>query len=90
MTPGIIDAHSHLGVYRLAGTAPSHEDGNEAVSPNTAEVWAEHSVWPQDPEIPAGARRRHHVADDPAGVGQSVRRPLGHAQECAGGDDAVQ
>src|SRR3546814_14565266 len=29
----------------------SHEDGNEAVAPNTAEVWAEHSVWPQDPKF---------------------------------------
>ena len=50
LTPGIIDAHSHLGVYPSPAT-PSHEDGNEAVSPNTAEVWAEHSVWPQDPKF---------------------------------------
>ena len=27
----------------------SHQDGNEMTSPNTAEVWVEHSVWPQDP-----------------------------------------
>jgi imidazolonepropionase-like amidohydrolase len=27
----------------------SLSDGNEATSPNTAQVWAEHSVWPQDP-----------------------------------------
>src|SRR5918994_1040058 len=26
-----------------------HIDGNEATSPVRAEVWAEHSVWPQDP-----------------------------------------
>src|SRR3546814_1357078 len=50
LTPGIIDAHSHPGVYPSPAT-PSHEDGNEAVSPNTAEVWAEHSVWPQDPKF---------------------------------------
>src|SRR3546814_2046474 len=50
VTPGIIDAHSHLGVYPSPGT-PSHQDGNEAVAPNTAEVWAEHSVWPQDPKF---------------------------------------
>ncbi|HWV61568.1 MAG TPA: amidohydrolase [Sphingopyxis sp.] len=50
LTPGIIDAHSHLGVYPSPAT-PSHDDGNEAVSPNTAEVWAEHSVWPQDPKF---------------------------------------
>ena len=50
VTPGIIDAHSHLGVNPSPAT-PSHEDSNEAVSPNTAEVWAEHSVWPQDPKF---------------------------------------
>lgn len=50
VTPGIIDAHSHLGVFSSPGT-PSHQDGNEAVAPNTAEVWAEHSVWPQDPKF---------------------------------------
>jgi imidazolonepropionase-like amidohydrolase len=27
----------------------AHSDGNEATQPNTAEVWAEHSVWPHDP-----------------------------------------
>ena len=48
ITPGIIDVHSHLGVYASPGTA-SHSDGNEMSAPNTAEVWAEHSVWPQDP-----------------------------------------
>ncbi|WP_394132344.1 amidohydrolase [Shewanella maritima] len=48
VTPGIIDVHSHLGVYP-SPQAESHSDGNEMTSPNTAEVWAEHSVWPQDP-----------------------------------------
>ncbi|HEY0018710.1 MAG TPA: amidohydrolase [Longimicrobium sp.] len=48
VTPGVIDTHSHLGVYASPGVQ-AHEDGNEATSPNTAEVWAEHSVWPQDP-----------------------------------------
>jgi imidazolonepropionase-like amidohydrolase len=51
VTPGIIDAHSHLGVYPSPGV-DAHEDGNEATEPNTAEVWAEHSVWPQDPQFP--------------------------------------
>ena len=27
----------------------STSDGNEMSDPNTAQVWAEHSVWPQDP-----------------------------------------
>ncbi len=48
VTPGIIDAHSHLGVYPSPGVQ-AHSDGNEATAPTTAEVWAEHSVWPQDP-----------------------------------------
>ena len=48
VTPGVIDVHSHLGVYASPGTE-SHSDGNEATAPNTAEVWAEHSVWPHDP-----------------------------------------
>jgi len=48
VTPGIIDVHSHLGVYASPGTQ-SHSDGNEATAPVTAEVWAEHSVWPHDP-----------------------------------------
>ncbi|MEO0605073.1 MAG: amidohydrolase family protein [Myxococcota bacterium] len=48
VTPGIIDTHSHLGVYPSPG-ARAHSDGNEATSPNTAGVWAEHSTWPQDP-----------------------------------------
>ncbi|MCD9006268.1 amidohydrolase family protein [Luteimonas sp. XNQY3] len=48
VTPGIIDVHSHLGVYPSPG-ASAHSDGNEMTAPNTAQVWAEHSVWPQDP-----------------------------------------
>ena len=47
ITPGIIDAHSHLGVYPQPGVS-ALSDGNEATDPNTAQVWAEHSVWPQD------------------------------------------
>ncbi len=48
LTPGIIDIHSHLGVYPSPGV-DANSDGNEATSPTTPEVWAEHSVWPQDP-----------------------------------------
>lgn len=48
VTPGIIDVHSHLGVYP-SPSVESHSDGNEAVAPNTSKVWAEHSLWPQDP-----------------------------------------
>jgi len=48
VTPGLIDIHSHLGVYPSPQVA-ANADGNEATSPSTANVWAEHSVWPQDP-----------------------------------------
>jgi imidazolonepropionase-like amidohydrolase len=48
VTPGIIDIHSHLGDYP-SPSVEAHSDGNEATSPTTPEVWAEHSVWPQDP-----------------------------------------
>jgi len=61
VTPGVIDIHSHLGVYASPGV-PAHADGNEATAPTTPEVWAEHSVWPQDPGFcarspMAGSRR---------------------------------
>ena len=51
VTPGIIDIHSHMGVYP-APSLRSSSDGNEATSPVTAHVWAEHSVWTQDPQMP--------------------------------------
>ena len=48
VTPGVIDVHSHLGDYPSPGVE-SHSDGNEATAPARPDVWAEHSVWPQDP-----------------------------------------
>ncbi|KAJ8139110.1 hypothetical protein OY671_007677, partial [Metschnikowia pulcherrima] len=48
VTPGVIDIHSHSGVYPSPGV-DAHQDGNEMTSPTTPQVWAEHSVWPQDP-----------------------------------------
>jgi len=48
VTPGIIDIHSHLGDYP-SPQVDALSDGNEATSPVRPEVWAEHSVWPQDP-----------------------------------------
>src|SRR6476659_6377995 len=51
LTPGIIDVHSHLGVYAAPGVN-ALSDGNEATNPSTPYVWAEHSVWPQDPQFP--------------------------------------
>ena len=48
VSPGIIDIHSHLGDYPSPGVE-ANSDGNEATDPVRPEVWAEHSVWPQDP-----------------------------------------
>jgi imidazolonepropionase-like amidohydrolase len=48
LTPGVIDIHSHLGDYPSPGVK-ANSDGNEATAPTTPDVWAEHSVWPQDP-----------------------------------------
>ena len=50
LTPGIIDVHSHLGAYP-SPSVDSTSDGNEMTAPNTAHVWVEHSVWPQDPQF---------------------------------------
>jgi imidazolonepropionase-like amidohydrolase len=48
VTPGVIDVHSHLGDYPSPGV-DALSDGNEATGPVRSEVWAEHSIWPQDP-----------------------------------------
>ena len=48
VTPGIIDAHSALGVSPTLGI-DAVQEFHEATKPNTAEVWIEHSFWAQDP-----------------------------------------
>lgn len=50
VTPGLIDTHSHLGVYPVP-EADAHSDGNEATAAVTAQVWSLDSFWPQDPGI---------------------------------------
>jgi imidazolonepropionase-like amidohydrolase len=83
VTPGIIDAHSHLGVYP-SPSINATSDGNEATQPNTAEVWAEHSIWPQDPGFEravAGGATALHILPGSAnlfgGRGVTVRPVLG-------------
>jgi imidazolonepropionase-like amidohydrolase len=50
LTPGLIDAHSHAGTgHGFAIRALNNT--NEATDPNTAQVWVEHSIWPQDPNF---------------------------------------
>ena len=48
VTPGVIYIHSHLGDYP-SPAVEAHQDGNEVTGPVHPDVWAEHSVWPQDP-----------------------------------------
>ncbi len=50
VTPGLIDTHSHLGVYPMP-RANAHSDGNEMTAPVTSEVRAVDGFWPFDPGI---------------------------------------
>ena len=54
VTPGLIDTHSHLGVYPTPAVA-AHRDGNEATGATTPAAWAEHAFWPQDPGLELAA-----------------------------------
>jgi imidazolonepropionase-like amidohydrolase len=53
VTPGIVDPHSHVGDFPTPITLQDykHSDVNEDTNPNTAQVWALHSVRVQDPEF---------------------------------------
>lgn len=64
VTAGIIDIHSHIGIGPVPNTEASG-DVNEATSPNTAQVWTEHAVWPQDPAFGraiAGGITTQHIS----------------------------
>ncbi|MDP6935030.1 MAG: amidohydrolase, partial [Myxococcota bacterium] len=50
LLPGIVDVHSHMGVYPWP-SARAHGDGNEAVEPVTARVWAGDSFHVSDPAL---------------------------------------
>ena len=76
VTPGVIDTHSHLGVY-AAPAIESLSDGNEMTNPNTAEVSTEHAIWPQDPQFDlalAGGVTTMHILPGSANLfgGRSV------------------
>jgi imidazolonepropionase-like amidohydrolase len=51
ITPGLIDTHSHMGVYPTPETNGG-ADGNEVGAPRTPEVESEHGFWPQDASLP--------------------------------------
>ena len=48
LTPGLIDVHSHMGVYPWP-SGEAHGDGNEMTAPTTPRVWAGDSVRVGDP-----------------------------------------
>ena len=51
ITPGMIDIHTHLGVYSLPQTSLDTEtsDVTELRDPNAADTWVEHAVRSVDP-----------------------------------------
>lgn len=51
LMPGILDVHSHMGVYPWP-EGNAHSDGNEAVEAFTPRVWAGDSFDVEDPAIP--------------------------------------
>ena len=76
ITPGLIDPHSHLGVYAVPASI-STADGNEMTGPFKPEIRAEDSFWPQDPAIEralAGGVTTIHVLPGSANLvgGQGV------------------
>ncbi len=50
ITPGLIDTHSHLGVYAWPGSIGT-SDGNEMSNPVTPHMRSESGFWPQDPAL---------------------------------------
>jgi imidazolonepropionase-like amidohydrolase len=49
--PGLVDPHSHLGVYSMPGVQ-ANSDGNEMTGDIEAQVRSEDSINTDDPEIP--------------------------------------
>ncbi len=80
ITPGLIDPHSHIGVYPVPAVS-GHADGNESSGPLKPEVRALDSFWPQDPTIRravAGGVTTIHVLPGSANLvgGQGVTLSL--------------
>jgi imidazolonepropionase-like amidohydrolase len=87
LTPGIIDPHSHLGVYAVP-RALAHADGNEMTGPLQAGLRAVDAFWPGDPAIRravAGGVTTVHILPGSANLigGQGVTLRLGGARGAA-------
>ncbi|MBI3074027.1 MAG: amidohydrolase [Deltaproteobacteria bacterium] len=77
VTPGLIDTHSHIGVYSFPGVAVN-SDGNEMTAPVTAEVRAADAINLDDPAIPRAWRG-----------GVTTVQVLPGSGNCIGGQSAV-
>jgi imidazolonepropionase-like amidohydrolase len=49
VTPGLVDMHSHVGVYSFPQDVHANEDGNEMTNPATPFVRAIDAFAPEDP-----------------------------------------
>ena len=91
VTPGVIDTHSHLGVYAAPGI--------ESLSGRQRDDQPEHRgsvrralALATGSAVRSGACRRRHDDADPAGIGEPLWRTRRHGQERAvanGGGDEV-
>jgi imidazolonepropionase-like amidohydrolase len=77
VTPGLIDTHSHIGVYSFPGVE-ANSDGNEMTAPVTAEVRAIDSLNLDDPAIPRAWRG-----------GVTTVQVLPGSGNCIGGQSAI-
>ena len=77
VTPGIIDIHSHLGVYPSPGTE-SHSDGNEATAPGDRRSLGRTQRLAARSRLRHGDGGRHHVAAGAAGFRQPRWRSRRH------------
>jgi imidazolonepropionase-like amidohydrolase len=50
LIPGLVDTHSHIGVYPRP-IVPAHSDGNDAAKPVQPQLRAIDAIWPDDPGI---------------------------------------
>ena len=71
VTPGIIDAHSHLGVYP-SPQSQGNSDGNEVTGPITPEVSAKDGFWPQDPGLRRAAAVPGAIRSSRRGTGGEI------------------
>jgi imidazolonepropionase-like amidohydrolase len=51
VTPGLVDMHSHLGVYSFPEDAHATQDGNEMTDPTLPQLRALDALDPEDPAI---------------------------------------